>query len=221
MKTLLATTAVFVTLASPAFSYTSEADALATIASSCETEWGTNFRMQVYCRKTQTEAYYSLHPRRESTQPCCVSAPPPPPPPVQQAPTQCCANSQPSSPLPQTNNPVAPPTLPAPNLGPLSIRLAEINQLVRQSLPIITRHCGADANCRKEQTAAMHELADRETTIAKALRNPTRYITAVMQNDAVNACKVMWVASEDFAGLMQCINDATATTTPVSNKPIS
>jgi hypothetical protein len=51
MKRLLATTAVFVTLASPAFSYTSEADALADIASSCEAKWGTNFDMQVFCRK--------------------------------------------------------------------------------------------------------------------------------------------------------------------------
>jgi hypothetical protein len=215
MKRLLATTAVFVTLASPAFSYTSEADALADIASSCEAKWGTNFDMQVFCRKNQTEAYYKLYPKA----PCCA---PPSPPPIQQNYPCCNPISLPPSRSPQVNNPEAPPTLPTPNLGPLSVRLNEINQLVRQSLPIITRHCGADANCRKEQTAAMHELADRETAIAKALRNPTTYITAVMQNDAVNACKVMWVASEDFAGLMQCINDATATATaPTSNKPVS
>ena len=109
---------------------------------------------------------------------------------------------------PQATAPTAPPTIPASQLGPLSHRLAEINQLVRQSLPIVIRHCSSDAACRKDQTAAIHELAAKETAIAKALRNPTTYTTAVQQNDIVNACKVMWAASEDFAETVKCINDS-------------
>jgi hypothetical protein len=99
----------------------------------------------------------------------------------------------------------------AENLSPLSSRLAEINQLARQSLPIIVRHCGSDASCRKQQTAAMQELASKEAAVAKALRNPTTYSSAVVENDTINACKVMWRESEDFAATMQCINDATPT----------
>jgi hypothetical protein len=115
--------------------------------------------------------------------------------------------------LPQADAPVAPPTLSPSNLVPLSSRLAEINQLGRQSLPIITRHCGPDAACRKEQTAAMKELANKEVAVAKALRNPTTYTMAAADNDTINACLVMWRASEDFAAVMQCINDATVTVT--------
>lgn len=109
----------------------------------------------------------------------------------------------------QAEMPSAPPTLPPVALAPLSSRLAEINQLMRQSLPIAVRHCGSDAACRKEQTSAIHELAAKETAIAKALRNPTTYTTAVMDNDVVNSCIVMWSKSEDFAETMKCINDAT------------
>jgi hypothetical protein len=109
----------------------------------------------------------------------------------------------------QAERPVAPPTLPLPQLPPLSQRLAEINNLTRQSLPIITRHCGKDATCRQQQTAAMQELAGKEIAIAKALRDPTSYGDAIRENDTVNACEVMWRASEDFVGLVQCINDAT------------
>jgi outer membrane biosynthesis protein TonB len=109
----------------------------------------------------------------------------------------------------QAERPVAPPTLPLPQLPPLSQRLAEINNLTRQSLPIITRHCGKDAACRQQQTAAMQELAGKEIAIAKALRDPTSYGDAIRENDTVNACKVMWRASEDFVGLVRCINDAT------------
>ena len=54
----------------------------------------------------------------------------------------------------------------------------------------------------------MHELADKERAIAKALRNPTTNAAAIQQNDTVNACKVMWAASEDFAETLKCINDA-------------
>jgi hypothetical protein len=67
------------------------------------------------------------------------------------------------------------------------------------------------ATCRKEQTAAIHELASKETTIAKAIRNPTTYTSAVLEHDTVNACIVMWRASEDFAATMQWINDAAPT----------
>lgn len=130
---------------------------------------------------------------------------PPPPPPAE--------------PHPQAKLPTAPPTIPPGQLGPLSDRLAQINQLARQSLPVIIRHCGSDAVCRKENTAAMYELVAKETAIAKALRNPTTNATATQQNDTVNACKVMWASSEDFAALMQCINDAISP--PVSNKPVS
>jgi hypothetical protein len=112
---------------------------------------------------------------------------------------------------PQSTASVAPPTLPAQQLGPLSYRLAEINQAMRQSLPIVTRHCGSDASCRKDQTAAVHELAGKEIAIAKALRNPTTYTVAVQDNDTLNACVLMWSASEDFAATMQCINDAAPT----------
>jgi hypothetical protein len=109
----------------------------------------------------------------------------------------------------QVEQPVAPQTLPPAALAPLSSRLAEINQLSRQSLPIITQHCGKDALCRQQQTAAMQELMNKEREIAKALRNPTSNMQAVQDNDTVNACKVMWRAAEDFVGLVQCINDAT------------
>ena len=34
------------------------------------------------------------------------------------------------------------------------------------------------------------------------------YLTAVEINDTINACKVMWAASEDFVATVQCINDA-------------
>jgi hypothetical protein len=115
------------------------------------------------------------------------------------------------SPPPQANFPEAPPTLSPGQLEPLSWRLAQINQAMRQSLPIVTRHCGSDATCRKDQTAAIHELAAKETAIAKALRNPTTYTSAVLENDTINACIVMWRASEDFAATMQCINDAAPT----------
>jgi hypothetical protein len=121
-----------------------------------------------------------------------------------------------ASPLPQANLPVAPPTLSPANLMPLSSRLAEINQLARQSLPIIIKHCGPDAACRKEQTAAMHELANKEIAVAKAIRNPTTYTIAVADNDTINSCLVMWKASEDFAAVVQCINDATVTTSAPS-----
>jgi hypothetical protein len=116
----------------------------------------------------------------------------------------------------QATLPVAPPTLSPSNLMPLSSRLAEINQLARLSLPIIIKHCGPDAACRKEQTAAMHELANKEIAVAKAIRNPTTYATAAADNDTINSCLVMWKASEDFAAVMQCINDASvsATVTP-------
>jgi hypothetical protein len=57
----------------------------------------------------------------------------------------------------------------------------------------------------------MHELANKEITIAKALRNSTTYTSAVLENDTVNACKVLWRASEDFAATMRCINDAAPT----------
>jgi hypothetical protein len=110
----------------------------------------------------------------------------------------------------QSMAPTVPSTLPAPYLGPLSLRLAEIDQFARQALPVIVRHCGVDAVCRKDQTAAMHELVNREKAIAKDLRNPTKYTNAVAQNDTVNACIVMWAASEDFVSLVQCINDASA-----------
>jgi hypothetical protein len=122
-------------------------------------------------------------------------------PPVQAAPPPPEAQDQ-------STAPVAPPTLPQGKLGPLSLRLAEINQLARQSLPIITRHCGTDAACRKDQTAAMHELVAKETANAKALRNPNSYGIAMLENDRINACKVMWTASEDFVGLVGCINEA-------------
>jgi hypothetical protein len=118
------------------------------------------------------------------------------------------AKPEPEPYVEQAKAPVAPRTLPPAALAPLSSRLAEINQLTRQSLPIATRHCGSDAACRKEQTAAIHELAAKETAIAKALRNPTTYAAAVRDNDTVNACIVMWSASEDFAAAVQCINDA-------------
>jgi hypothetical protein len=65
--------------------------------------------------------------------------------------------------------------------------------------------------CRAEQTKAIHEMADKERAIAKALRNPTTYTSAMLANDTVNACIVMWNASEDFAATMQCINDAAPT----------
>jgi hypothetical protein len=80
---------------------------------------------------------------------------------------------------------------------------------MRLSLPIIVQHCGSDAVCRAEQTKALHELADKERAIANALRNPTTYTTAVEENDTLNACKVMWAASEDFVAVVQCANDAT------------
>jgi hypothetical protein len=112
---------------------------------------------------------------------------------------------------PQATAPVAPPTPSAADLAPLSSRLAVINQLARQSLPIIVRHCGSDAACRKQQTAAMQELASKEAAVAKALRNPMTYTSAVVENDTINACLVMWRAIEDFAATMQCINDATPT----------
>jgi hypothetical protein len=109
----------------------------------------------------------------------------------------------------QATAPTAPPTIPMEKLPPLSIRLAEINNLARQSLPIITVHCGKDAECRKQQIAAMKDLVVKETAVAKSLRNPTTYAEAAQVNDAINSCKVMWHASEDFVGLMSCINDAT------------
>jgi hypothetical protein len=58
----------------------------------------------------------------------------------------------------------------------------------------------------------MQELASKEAAVAKALRNPTTYTSAVVENDTINACLVMWRASEDYAATMQCINDATPTT---------
>jgi hypothetical protein len=197
LKTLLATAAVLLLCALPAHS--SEADALASIASSCEATWGTDFRMQVFCRKIQTEAYYTLHPVAPVVRE-----------PVQPAPAQPTPIALPPPP-PQATAPVAPPTLSEENLEPLSSRLARINNLVRLSLPIAVRHCGSDATCRKDQTAAIHELASKETTIAKAIRNPTTYTSAVLENDTVNACKVLWRASEDFAAIMRCINDAAPT----------
>jgi hypothetical protein len=109
-----------------------------------------------------------------------------------------------------TELPTAPPTLQPKELGPLSKRIEEINKLARQSLPI-TRHCGTDAVCRKEQTAAMYSIAAREIANAKALRNPTMYANAALDNDILNSCIVMWGASEDFAATMQCINDAAPT----------
>jgi hypothetical protein len=117
---------------------------------------------------------------------------------------------------PQADLPTAPPTLSPKNLMPLSLRLAEINQLARLSMPIIIRHCGPDAVCRKEQTAAMKELANKEIAVAKAIRNPTTYAIAASENDTINSCLVMWKASEDFAAVVQCINDATVTTTTPS-----
>jgi hypothetical protein len=57
----------------------------------------------------------------------------------------------------------------------------------------------------------MYSIAAREIANAKALRNPTTYSSAVLDNDTVNACIVMWSASEDFAATMQCINDAAPT----------
>jgi hypothetical protein len=57
----------------------------------------------------------------------------------------------------------------------------------------------------------MRELATKETKVAKALRNPTTYTSTVLENESINACKVMWHASEDFAATMQCINDAAPT----------
>jgi hypothetical protein len=83
--------------------------------------------------------------------------------------------------------------------------------LIRLSLPIAVKHCGSDATCRKDQTAAIYELAAKEIVIAKTLRNPTTYTSAVQKNDIVNACIVMWRASEDFVATVQCINDATPT----------
>jgi hypothetical protein len=112
---------------------------------------------------------------------------------------------------PQTQLPTVPSTLPQKELGPLSTRIEEIRKLVRQSLPIITRHCGTDAVCRKEQTAAMYSIAAREIANAKALRNPAMYANAALDNDILNSCIVMWGASEDFAATMQCINDAAPT----------
>jgi hypothetical protein len=112
---------------------------------------------------------------------------------------------------PQAEAPKAPPTIPAGQLEPLSWRLAQINQLMRQSLPTIIRHCGPDAACRKEETAAVHALAAMEIVAAKAIRDPTTYTTAVAINDTINACLVMWRASESFASAMKCITDATPT----------
>ena len=57
----------------------------------------------------------------------------------------------------------------------------------------------------------MQELASKEAAVAKALRNPTTYTSAVVENDTINACLVMWRASEDYAATMQCINDAAQT----------
>ena len=115
---------------------------------------------------------------------------------------------------PQAKAPVAPPTLPAHRLPPLSDRLAEINQLARQSLPVITRHCGKDATFRKEHTDAMQELVNKLTVNAKALRDPTSYAEAVLANDTINACLVMWRQAEDFVVVVRCINDA-------SEKPVA
>jgi hypothetical protein len=186
----------------------SEGGALAAIASDCAREWGTDFHMQLWCRQRQAEAYNKLAPpTTHEANPISLPPPPAPAPQQPQAPTY----QAPAPANPQSTAPVAPSTLPANKLGPLSTRLAEINQLMRQSLPIAVRHCGSDATCRKEQPAAIHELASKETTIAKAIRNPTTYTSAVLENDTVNACIVMWRASEDFAATMQCINDATPT----------
>jgi hypothetical protein len=115
------------------------------------------------------------------------------------------------APQPQTTAPTVPPTLPAANLSPLSVRLAEINLLAKQSLLTVARHCGSDVACRKQQTAALQEIVSKERTIAKALRNPTTYKTTVPENDSVNVCLVAWRASEDYASTLQCINDAAQT----------
>jgi hypothetical protein len=112
---------------------------------------------------------------------------------------------------PTSELPTAPATLPPGELGPLHKRIEEINKLARQSLPIITRHCGTDALCRKQQTAAMYAIASKEIANAIALRNPTTYADAVLNNDILNSCVVMWGNSEDFAATMQCINDAAPT----------
>jgi hypothetical protein len=180
LKTLLATAAVSLLCALPAYSQTIDAtSALSAIASDCARQWGTDFHMQLVCRQEQTEAYYKLNPP--------VQAPP------------------------QAEFAKAPPTLPPAQLEPLSWRLAQINQLMRQSLPTIIRHCGPDAACRKEETAAVHALAAMEIVAAKAIRDPTTYTTAVATNDTINACLVMWRASESFASAMKCITDATPT----------
>ena len=65
------------------------------------------------------------------------------------------------------------------------------NQLARQSLPIIVRHCGSDASCRKQQTTAMQELASKEEAVAKALRNPTTYTSAVKVPKAFKVSKLL------------------------------
>jgi len=59
-------------------------------------------------------------------------------------------------------------------------------------------------------------LANKEIAVAKAIRNPTTYTIAVADNDTINSCLVMWKASEDFAAVVQCINDATVTTSAPS-----
>jgi hypothetical protein len=131
-----------------------------------------------------------------------ASAPTPPPP---------IKANEPIAQNPQARIPTSPPTLPAGQLEPLSWRIAQINQLMRQSLPIAVRHCGTDAAFRKEETAAVHALAAMEIVAAKAIRDPTTYTTAVATNDTINACLVMWRASESFASAMKCITDAAPT----------
>src|ERR1700730_6788021 len=107
--------------------------------------------------------------------------------------------------------PTAPPTLKPKELGPLSKRIDEIKRLVRLSIPIITRHCGTDVVCSKQQTAAMYAIAAREIENAKATRNPMTYTSAALDNDVLNSCIVQWGNSEDFVEALKCINDAGAT----------
>lgn len=220
MKKMLLLTTAAIALLCVLPAHSSELDDVsAAISAYCAKEWSQDYSMQLYCVNKQKAAYNGLH--QPSLNPITLPFPPLPltlPKATVTPSPEVTVSPPPSEPQPQAAVPVAPPTIPAWQLGPLSVRLAEINQAVRQSLPIIVRHCGSDDVCRKEQTAAMYELANKERTIAKELRNPTLYTAAVQDNDTVNACKVMWTASEDFAAVMKCINEGGGVPQKTSSK---